>query len=387
MMTSKADGLVKWVEISRSALLHNLGEFRRILGKGPALMAVIKSNAYGHGLLEVASIAIEAGANWLGVNEIDEGLALRDAGHLVPVLVMGMVPIARIDEAIQNGLRCVIYDLERAKAFSEAASRAERVANLHIKVETGLHRQGIEPEKLLDLAQFIHDSPWLELDGLSTHFANIEDTTDQTFAQIQLGRFRESLTKLERADLRPAIAHCACTAAAMVVPETTFDMVRVGVGMYGLWPSKETQLSVYMRSSEPRIALHPVMTWKTRIAQVKKAPRGTPIGYGCTEVATHNATIAVLPVGYYDGYDRGLSNQGQVLIRNERAYVRGRVCMNMMMVDVSHLDNVRVGEEVVLLGGHEKEHLAAEFIASQLGTINYEVVTRVGSHMPRMVVS
>lgn len=376
----------KWIEVSRGALSHNLGEFRRILPDGTKLMAVVKANAYGHGLREVAPLALEAGADWLGVNEVDEGLALRDLGLMAPVLVMGAVPLGRLDDAVDAGLRIVVSTQEQAAALAEAGRRRGRRVAVHLKLETGLNRQGVQVEALVDLARLVAAASWLELEGLYTHFANIEDTTDHTFAALQLSRFCEGLSLLDAAGLRPSVAHCACTAAALVVPDTSFDLARVGIGMYGLWPSKETQLSVYMQERDTAVDLRPVMTWKTRVVQVKEIRRGAPIGYGCTERATHDSRIGILPVGYYDGYDRGLSNQGQVLVRGERAFVRGRVCMNMTMVDLTHLDGVAAGEEVVLLGGEGPDRISAEFVASQLGTINYEVVTRVGAHVPRLVV-
>jgi len=377
---------LKWVEVSAAALRHNLGEFRRLVPASTALMAVVKSNAYGHGMVEVARLAVDAGADWLGVNELDEGLALRAAGLEVPVLVMGAVPTGRAHEAALHSLRCVAYDRDQVAAFGAAGQKAGRPLLLHIKLETGLNRQGVAATDLIELARAIDDDPFLELDGLSTHFANIEDTTDHTFAKGQLERFEHGLATLTEHVRRPAVAHCACSAAALVVRATSFDMVRVGIGMYGLWPSKETQLSAYMQGADAPPTLRPVMTWKTRIAQVKRVGRGESIGYGCTERATHDLRLAVLPVGYFDGADRRLSNQGQVLVRGQRAYVRGRVCMNMLMVDVTHLPEATAGDEVVLLGSQGDETVSAEFIASQLGTINYEVVTGVGAHLPRVVV-
>lgn len=377
---------LKWVEVSRGALRHNLGELRRIVPAGTALMAVVKSNAYGHGLREVAGVADASGVDVFGVNELDEGLALRGAGIGKPVLVMGAIPPARLVEAARAGLSAVVYTPATVAAAAAAAAAAGRPMGLHVKLETGLNRQGVEADALLPLAEAIAASPHLVLEGLSTHFANIEDTTDHGFARLQLERFREGLARLAGRGLRPRFAHCACTAAALVMDETAFDLVRVGIGMYGLWPSKETQLSVYMRGDGRRVTLRPAMAVKTRLVQVREVPKGAPIGYGCTEVSTHAARIGILPVGYFDGLDRGLSNQGQVLVRGQRTHIRGRVCMNMTMVDVTHIEGAAVGDEVVLLGSQGRETLAAEFLAGQLGTINYEVVTRIGAHLPRLLV-
>ncbi len=380
------EDLLKWVEVSDSAIKHNLSEFRRVISPDSSMMAVVKSNAYGHGILEVATIAVDGGADWLGVNEVDEALKLRDAGHLLPMLILGSVPARRMEAAARDGLRAVVYSPEQVVAWNEAGRTTSKVVPLHIKLETGLNRQGVLSDDLVDLARTIEQCQWVKLEGLSTHFANIEDTTDHSYANTQIARFEEGLALLAKEVKRPPVAHCACSAAALVVQKTSFDMVRVGIGMYGLWPSKETQLSVYMNKDIEPVSLKPALTWKTRIAQVKSVNKGAPIGYGCTERATHDLKLAILPTGYYDGLDRGLSNQGQVIIKGQRAYIRGRVCMNMTMVDVTHIDDAKAGDEVILLGRDGDESVSAEFIASQLGTINYEVVTRIGAHLPRIVV-
>ena len=382
----KQENFLKWVEVSRSAITHNLKEFRRIVSPDTALMAVVKSNAYGHGLLEVARIATDAGCDWLGVNEIDEALQLREAGHLQPILILGAVPPLRMEEGARDGLRAVVYTAEQVAAWNDAGRVASKVVHLHIKLETGLNRQGVPFDELLQLARTIEQCQWVALEGMSTHFANIEDTTDHSYANTQIARFEEGLALLAKEGCRPPVAHCACSAAALVVPKTSFDLVRVGIGMYGLWPSKETQLSVYINDDIEKVTLKPALTWKTRIAQVKKVSKGSPIGYGCTERATHDLKLAILPVGYFDGLDRGLSNQGQVIINGQRAYIRGRVCMNMTMVDVTHIDGVKALDEVILLGKDNSEAVSAEFVASQISTINYEVVTRIGAHLPRVVV-
>ena len=382
----KQENFLKWVEVSRSAITHNLNEFRRIISPDTALMAVVKSNAYGHGLLEVAQIAVDAGCDWLGVNELDEALQLRDGGHLLPILILGAVPPSRMEEGARDGLRAVVYTAEQVAAWNDAGRATSKVVPLHIKLETGLNRQGVPFDELLLLARTIDQCQWVKLEGMSTHFANIEDTTDHSYANTQIARFEEGLALLAKEGCRPPVAHCACSAAALVVPKTSFDLVRVGIGMYGLWPSKETQLSVYINDEIEKVSLKPALTWKTRIAQVKKVAKGSPIGYGCTERATHDLKLAILPVGYFDGLDRGLSNQGQVIIKGQRAYIRGRVCMNMTMVDVTHIDGAKALDEVILLGKDNDESVSAEFVASQISTINYEVVTRIGAHLPRIVV-
>ena len=381
---SPAADLLKWVEVSRSALAHNLSQFRKLATDGSRLMAVVKSNAYGHGLVEAARVAEEEGIDWLGVNEFEEGRRLREAGLSVPILVLGAIPAACWPRMAELSLSAVVYTEEAIEAVSRAAATATSPLGLHLKIETGLHRQGVPADRALELARIISERPGLVLEGMSTHFANIEDTTDHRYAMEQLRRFREACSLLELDGLLPPLRHTACSAAALVLPETHFTMIRMGISYYGLWSSKETFLSVLQRG-DASVSLVPAMTWKTRIVQLKDLPVDAPIGYGCTEKTTHASRLAVLPVGYYDGYDRGFSNVGQVLVRGRRCFVRGRICMNMCMIDVSHVDGVSLGDEVVLLGVQGDEQISAEFLGGQLGTINYEVVTRIAESLPRIL--
>lgn len=380
---------LKWIEISKSALAHNIGLFKAITHESALAMAVVKSNAYGHGLKQISSLAVKEGIDWLGVNELSEGILIRKAGMTdVPILIMGAILPSEAHLAVLNELSTIVYTEEIIVALNEAAIKASTTATVHLKIETGLNRQGVTLDKLPALVKRIRDATGLRLEGVSTHFANIEDTTDHSYALQQLHTFKEGIAMAEKTYGHKLLAHCACSAAALAVPETSFSIFRMGIGMYGMWPSKETQLSVLMSESEEtrHVHLQPVMTFKCRIAQVKDVKAGSSIGYGTTEQATHDLKIAVLPVGYYDGLDRRLSSKGQVILKGKRAYVRGRICMNMCMIDVSHVENVKEGDEVILLGTDGQETVSADLIASQLGTINYEVVTKIGAHLPRIIV-
>ena len=215
--------------------------------------------------------------------------------------------------------------------------------------------------------------------GASTHYANIEDTTDASYAKSQLRRFEEEITLLHREGIDPPFLHTACSAAAILFPKTHFNLARIGISMYGLWPSKETQ-------KEGGIVLTPALAWKTIIAQIKTVPKGASVSYGLTERTTRASTLAILPIGYWDGYDRGLSSIGHVLIRGHICKIIGRVCMNMCVVDVTDLPHVHVEDEVVLLGRQGAEEISAQDIASKLGTIHYEVVTRINPTVTRKVV-
>jgi alanine racemase len=376
--------LLQWIEIDRSALKHNIDQFRSLIGDARKMTVVVKSNAYGHGLLEVSRLAAEFGADWLGVNSLEEALALREGGVDLPIILLGYVPLADLKQAVSNDLRLTVYNTETVEELAKINSKLKKDAFLHIKTETGVYRQGTKGEDLLPFVEMIRKYPYLKIEGLSMHFANIEDTTDHSYAQRQLEKFIEYVDLLEQNDINIPVKHAACSAAAILFPETFFDMVRVGIGIYGLWPSKETYLSCIQDEREP-VNIKPVLTWKTRVVQIKDVPDGVFIGYGCTYKTTRPTKLAVLPVGYYDGYDRHLSNASYVLIAGKRAPVRGRVAMNFITVDVTDISEVRLEDEVVLLGTQGQERISAEYLASLCGTINYEIVTRINPKNPRIV--
>jgi alanine racemase len=268
--------------------------------------------------------------------------------------------------------------------MSTAAS-VDHPAKVHLKIETGTSRQGIHVQDLQGFLGHLKELSNLKLEGAFTHFANIEDTTDDSYATRQMARFESALEVFAEAGMTPEITHTACSAAVMLHPATHRSMIRTGIALYGLWPSDETKVS--MRHLGKDITLTPALTWKTRILQVKPLAAGTPVSYGLTEKVTRDSRIAVLPVGYWDGYDRGLSSVGEVLIRGKRAKVLGRVCMNMTIVDVTDIPDAMDGDEVVLLGRQGNESISAEEIARKLGTINYEIVTRINPLLPHITVA
>lgn len=369
-----------WIEISESALKANLRSLGRIVGKRTSLAAVVKANAYGHGLVEVSRIALDAGARWLAVDNLDEAATLAKRFRGVPTLILGYVPKAEIPEAVRIGARFVVYDVEAIRA----AAKTGKTARVHVKLETGTTRQGVDEKGLLAVIEEAKRHKNVVVEGLSTHYANIEDTTDRSYAMGQLKEFRRLADMAEKAYGQPIpVKHTACSAAMILFPETRFVLARAGISMYGLWSSRETMLSAKERGIG--LALRPAMTWKSVVAQVKDVAAGTPVSYGLTEKVTRRSRIAVIPVGYSDGFDRGLSSVGAVLVRGRRAPVVGRVCMNMFMADVTDIPGVRQEDEVVILGRQGKEAIAAEEIAAKIGTINYEVVARVSRALPRVV--
>jgi alanine racemase len=379
------DRYLSWVEISRQALCANVRRFKEHIGAGVELAAVMKANGYGHGIVEASGVALEAGADWIAVNSLEEAARLRNAGLQAPILCLAYVPLASLEEAVELDLRLTVFNLETVERLVAITAPRKQPIRLHIKVETGTHRQGVWGEDLLRLARMIGSHAGMALEGLSTHYANIEDVTEHRFAEQQLGRFRDACHLLESHGIRVPVKHTACTAAAILFPNTLFNLARVGIGLYGLWPSKETKISA-LQAGIALNELEPVMTWKTRIAQIKTVPSGSAIGYGCTDLATQDTRIAVLPVGYYEGYDRRLSSIGYVLIRGRRAPVRGRVCMNMVMVDVTNIPGVMLEDEVVLLGRQGGDAVSAETLAGKIGSINYEVVSCINPQLPRIVV-
>ena len=371
------------VEISRKALLHNIAGLRAAIGTKACLAAVIKANAYGHGLLEVADVITEH-VNWLLVHCIDELHLLRQAGHQLPILVLSYVQRADLAWALSLQADLTVCDILTARDIATAAARAGCRARVHLKVETGTHRQGVMPDQLAKLARFIDQSPDLQLNGVYTHFANIEDTTDHSYAFDQLKRYHQAVQVLA-GELGITIPHhhTTCSAAALLFPQTHLDLVRTGIAIYGLWPSRETLVSA--RSSNEPVTLEPVMSVITRVSQIKEIPAGAYVGYGCTFRATRPTRLAILPAGYFDGYDRLNSNAAHVLIRGQRAPVRGRVSMNLTVVDVTDIPGVALEDEAVLLGHQGEEHITAEQLAAWCDTINYEVVTRFAPFAPRIV--
>jgi alanine racemase len=254
---------------------------------------------------------------------------------------------------------------------------------VHLKVETGTNRLGARGSAATALAAFIRAQPTLVLEGVYTHYANVEDTLDNSYAEHQLRRYQAALADIEACD--GILTHTAATAAGILYPQTRFTMVRVGIGLYGLWPSAQTAEAA--RRANIDLDLQPVLSWKARVVHLNDVPLGEPVGYGCTYVATRPRRIAVLPVGYYEGFDRGLSNRGRVLIRGQVAPVVGRVAMNMTMVDVTDIPGVTVGDEAVIIGRQGDRSLTAEDMAALLDTINYEVVTRINPALPRIWVN
>ncbi len=378
------DNLLQWIEIDSSALDHNIKKIRTVIGADKKLLVLVKANAYGHGIVEISRLALKSGADWLGVHSIEEGILLRKQGFDCPILIVGYVPLIRLEEAVKGDLKLTVYNIETIERLASVCHSLKKKAFLHLKLETGTHRQGINKRDVLSFVRKIKENPYLVAEGISSHFANIEDTTDHSYAKLQKENFNRTLHQLEKNKIAIPLKHMSCTASAILFKETHFNMVRTGIGIYGLWPSKQTYLSSLLNKGKP-IGLKPVLSWKTRIAQIKDVPEGAYIGYGCTYRTTRRTKLAVLPVGYYDGYSRSLSNRSHVIVKGKRAPLRGRVAMNFIVVDVTDIEGVQLEDEAVLLGKEGKETVSADYLASLIGTINYEIVTRINPKIPRIV--
>jgi alanine racemase len=371
-----------WAEIDLDAIAHNTRELKRHVGDKTELMAVVKANGYGHGAVPVAEAALDNGASRLAVHRVLEGVQLRQAGITAPVLIMGYSLPAEAETIVRWNLTPTVNTPEQAQALSAAAFRppfippnsgGERKGRLpiHIKVDTGLGRFGLLPEEVVDFVQALSKLPGLFLEGIYTHFA-IADAADKAYTLQQFETYLEVMKRLEEAGFAIPIKHAACSAAALDLPETHLDMVRCGIVLYGLRPSSEV---------EPAIPLRPAMALKSRVARVRTLPTGSCISYGCTYTTSEPTRVALVPVGYGDGYHRLLSNRGQVLIRGQRAPIVGRVCMDQFVVKISNIPNVQQDDEVVLLGRQGDDEISAEEVAAWAETINYEVTTSI---LPRV---
>jgi alanine racemase len=366
-----------WVEIDLSAIANNTRQIQSLVGPDVRILASLKADAYGHGALKVARTVLHNGASMLGVATVSEATPLREAGIGAPILVFGYVPHWQMREAVRLGLTITLYSIQSAQALSRTALALGHTIKVHVKVDTGMGRLGIRAEQIADVLELVHeiiDLPGLELEGIFTHFA-MADTQNQTHTRLQLSRFQHVLQVIERKQIRPPLVHAANSAAILSLPEAHFTMVRPGIALYGLDPSPEVRLPG---------AFRPALSFKTQVAQVKDIPEGECISYGCAYITERPTRVAILPVGYADGFRRAPTNWGSVLIHGQDAPLLGRVCMDQCMVDVSHIPEVRAGDVVVLIGRQGEASLTAEQVALRLGTINYEVVSEILARVPRV---
>jgi alanine racemase len=359
-----------WLEIDLTAIEGNVGQF--IERTAVRVMAVVKANGYGHGLVESARAVIGAGAAFCGIARVEEGLELRRAGIEAPILVMGRTADSEIAQAVVEGLHLTVFHAEQIAVLSTAARISGQPALIHVKVDTGMSRLGISPREAPIFFKHLADTSGIQVEGIFTHLARADEPEEPTTAE-QENLFRTVIDTLDDAGLRPPLAHAANSAGALTRPSVRFDMIRAGIAIYGLEPFRDRPLPDGFR---------PAMSWKARLVQVRKFPPGTGVSYGHEYTTTKDELIGVVPVGYGDGFRRVSGNE--VLVHGKRVPVRGRVCMDQLMVGLDEVPQSKVGDEVVLLGTQGGDRISAEEVGIRWGTINYEVTSAIPSRVPRI---
>ncbi len=363
--------------IDLEAIKFNFRQIRCLVGPNVKMCPAVKADGYGHGAIHVSRTAVDAGAEMLAVATIDEGIELRQSGIEIPILLLQCPSSADIPDIMANSIIPIACDLSFASELSRQALAVGKRAKVHIKVDTGMGRVGVQECETLDFAAKLAGMPGLEIEGIFTHLPSADENDDQTFTREQIRRFHKITLDLDALGVRIPIRHAANSAAILNFPEAYFDMVRPGIISYGLYDTDQVGRPVELR---------PAMTLKTGIVFLKELPPGRTVSYGRTFSATRRTLVATLPIGYADGYNRLLSNRAPVLVRGTHARVIGRVCMDQVMVDVTDVPGVALGDEAVLFGRQGDEHISIEEIASLTGTISYEVVCSIGKRVPRIYV-
>jgi len=373
-------GLRTWVEINTRALKHNYSVFRKLVG-GKMLMAVAKSNAYGHGLVPFSKTMEKFGVDWIGVDSVKEAIRLRKEGIKKPILVLGYTMPENINLAVSKKISITISSFDGLNGLIALPSASKKKLKIHLKIDTGMSRQGFLSQDIHKVINFIESrSLTASIEGIYTHFAQAKSPNFSKSTMEQIQKFNEVVSAIKKVGLRP-IVHASATSGSVLFPEAHFGMVRVGIGMYGLWPSEEVR-AVY----GPKIRLKPALYWKAVISEVKKVSMGNGVGYDFTEKLDRDSLLAISPVGYWHGYPRMLSSRGVVLVKGKRARVIGRVSMSMIVLDVTDIKGVKAGNEIILIGKGEKEEISAEEVASLCNTINYEIVTRINPLIRRIYI-
>jgi alanine racemase len=369
-----------WAEVSLDALRQNYRAIKKHVGEGVNLCAVVKADAYGHGAPACARALESEGAPWFGVTGTEEAIALRQAGIKSRLLLMTGIWKGEEDEVVADYLTPIVWERWHIEKLETAAAKKQMVLPVHLKIDTGMTRLGVSKEMLPDLCTAIASSPHLKLEGVSTHFASVRDP-EKTRKQVTL--FEEALAILDAAKLRPTLIHMANSAAILARSETWKTMVRPGIALYGY---SRLRAAGANQSKEAPAPLRPVLAWKTRVIALKEVPAGQAIGYGGTFITERPSRIAVLPVGYADGFHRLLSNRGRVIIRGEYAPVAGRVSMDLTTIDVTAIPGIEPGDEVTLLGESNGKSIDAGEHARLCETIPYEILCSISKRVPRIYV-
>jgi alanine racemase len=377
-------------QIDLSAVAHNVKELRRISEPAAKLMAVVKADGYGHGAEQIAGTALQNGADCLAVARIEEALALREAGIEAQILILGYTPPALTPILVENDITQTIFTFPMAQAYADAVPPQSKKLRCHLKIDTGMGRLGMmsDPGRLSHTGKMlmghsfmeiesIKRLPELDVEGIYTHFA-CADQEDKSHARMQLDKFSDLLEKLWLSGIEFAVRHAANSAAIIDLPESHLDLVRPGIAIYGLYPSKEVR--------KDRLDLRPAMTFASKVIHVKNVPADFSVSYGATYKTSEPTTLATVAAGYADGVNRLLSNTGRMLVHGKSAPIVGRVCMDLTIIDVGHIPNVEVDDEVVIFGSQEEDFISADEVAEKIGTINYEVVTSISKRVPRVYI-
>ena len=377
------------IEISTSALQANLRFLRRQIGAHPVICSVVKGNAYGHGIERFVPMAEELGIDRFATATAHE--AVRVATVRKPgtkVMIMGYLPIEAVSWAIAEDISFWVSDLERLATAIEQARRLDRPARVHLELETGLHRTGLEESDLGRVAAMLEDAgDSVIVEGTCTHYAGAESVSNYHRIQNQRQRFVDLCDRLGEGGVSLGLRHTACSAAALTEPESIMDMVRIGIAQYGFWPSRETRMNFVTRTGRKgKEPLRRLLTWKSKVMAVKTVRAGKFVGYGNHFLTEKRSRIAVIPVGYGDGYSRSLSNLGWVLIRGRRASVAGVVNMSALMVDVTLMPEVSAGDEVVLIGKQGKLSISVSSFSDMARTVDYETLVGLPADIPRSIV-
>jgi len=361
-----------WVEVDLAAIAHNLRALKQHLGEGVRILAVVKADGYGHGAVPVSDVALASGAELLGVACVEEAMELRAAGVDAPILILSAVLPEVIDAALSEDISLTVGDVAFARVLAAKAQARGLTARAHVKVDTGMSRLGVPVDGAVQAIVQIASLEGIRLEGLCTHFPSADNDPDFTLEQART--FARIANELEQRGIRPSWVHAANSAAAITLAESRFNLVRIGLAMYGLHGSAGAPWPVDLR---------PALSLKARVTAVRPLAAGATVSYGRTYRADRPTTLATVPIGYADGYSRALSNRWQMLVRGRRCPIVGRVCMDATMIDVGTISDVGVGEEVVIYGQQNDDRIAVEEVAALLDTIPYEVVCAIGKRVPR----
>jgi alanine racemase len=372
----RARGRPTRAEIDLDALASNFREVRALVGEGVRVMCVVKADAYGHGAVECARRLEAEGADWFAVALPEEGVALRESGVGKPILCLEGFWEGQATLCVRERLTPIVFRLDTAEAFDRAAREAGTVAEVHVKIDTGMNRLGVRADGAAEFAARLRDFKNIRVGGLLTHFASADELRAAEFTRAQAARFASAAETFRARGHEPAVEHLSNSAATFAEPAARRGMVRPGGVLYGLWRD-------VLRPSGDAPPLRPVMTWRTRITLLKRVPAGETLGYGRTHALARDSLIATLPVGYADGYPRALSNRGRVVVRGHFAPVVGRVSMDLTIIDVTDVPGVGEDDDVTLIGADGERAVAAEDVARDAGTISYEITCGVGARVPR----